>query len=82
MGGQSSKTLLVVEKVPNSPAHWLDRTGTSIREAASIREAGQPEIGVARMRAKVSKMVLFRDSFLLARACRREDLKWSFESQG
>ena len=34
------------------------------------------------MRANVSKMVSFRASLLQAKACFREDLKWSFESHG
>ena len=43
---------------------------------------GQPEIWVARMRAKVSKLVSFRESLLQATACFREDLKCSFEFHG
>ena len=74
--GESSRICPLVEKVPYSPAHWLTRTGTS------TLEVGHPDIGVALMRAKVSKIVSFRDSLLQARACFREVLKCSVESHG
>ena len=75
-GGESLVGCPVVEKVPCSPAHWLTRTGTS------VLAVGHPCIGVALIRANVSKMVSFRDSLLKAKAYLRDDLKCSFESHG
>ena len=43
---------------------------------------GHPDIWVALITANVPKAVSFRDSLLQAKACFREDLKFSFESHG
>ena len=58
VGGESLVGWPVVENVPCSPAHLVTRTGTS------ILAMGHPSIGVALIRANVSKMVSFRDSLL------------------
>ena len=76
VGGEFLVRCPVVENVPYSPAHWLTRTGTS------VLAVGHPCIGVALIRANVSKMVSFRDSLLEAKAYHRDDLKCSFESHG
>ena len=76
MGGDSLVGCPVVENVPYSPAHWLTRIGIS------FLAVGHPCIGVALIKANVSKMASFRDSLRQAKAYLREDLKCSFESHG
>ena len=66
----------VVENVPYSPAHWLTRIGIS------FLAVGHPCIGVALIKANVSKMASFRDSLRQTKAYLRKDLKCSFESHG